>query len=348
MAGRTKSVQKTIRPKRAPRELGPSPNSTYATHVCTCCGKEYLNQKGNFNSSYSVLYAMNNGYGTICKECTDRLFEHYCAVLGDEKEAVKRMCMIFDVYFNEGAFLSCHKRNASTTLYQSYLKMINLKQAKGKTFDDYLSEQKILKIKNGEGGEKAPGGKKSRVTKEMIDFWGPDLEEDDYLSLQAEYNDWTTRYECKTKAQEELYRALAMAQQTLNKAYQSGDIKRIKDATDMQQALMGSANIKPNQKNESIGNELTYGQWIQKIEETEPIPEPATEWADVDGIGKYFRTWVLGTVLRMLGIKNPFKQEFDDEIEKYTVNKPEYVADEDDGQSSVRNALFGLENKDGA
>ena len=105
---------------------------------------------------------------------------------------------------------------------------------------------------------------------------------------------------------------------------------------------MGSANVKPNQTNDnSLSESNTFGTLIQKWEEEEPIPEPAPEWQDVDGIGKYFRVWVLGTLLKMFHLKNPYQDEFDEEMEKYTAHKPESTQD-DSADTNLREAIFGV------
>lgn len=105
---------------------------------------------------------------------------------------------------------------------------------------------------------------------------------------------------------------------------------------------MGSAQIKPNQTNDNaLAETNTFGTLIQKQEEEEPIPEPSPEWQDVDGIGKYFRVWVLGTLLKMFNLKNPYQDEFDEEFEQYTAHKPE--TNEDDAtDTSLRETIFGI------
>lgn len=105
---------------------------------------------------------------------------------------------------------------------------------------------------------------------------------------------------------------------------------------------MGSAQIKPNQTNDNaLAETNTFGTLIQKQEEEEPIPEPSPEWQDVDNIGKYFRVQVLGTLLKMFNLKNPYQDEFDEEFERYTAHKPE--TNEDDAtDTSLRETIFGI------
>lgn len=68
---------------------------------CCCCGKHYKRQKGNFPASQSALYRGNGSYLPICYNCLDSLLEHYKEALGDEVEAIKRICLKFDIRSNQ-------------------------------------------------------------------------------------------------------------------------------------------------------------------------------------------------------------------------------------------------------
>lgn len=51
---------------------------------------------------------------------------------------------------------------------------------------------------------------------------------------------------------------------------------------------------------------------------------------------------VLGTLLELFNLKNPYKAEYDAEMEKYTAHKPEYHMDEDESSTAaIRSAVFG-------
>ena len=51
---------------------------------------------------------------------------------------------------------------------------------------------------------------------------------------------------------------------------------------------------------------------------------------------------MLGTLCELFNLKNPYKAEYDAEMEKYTAHKPEYHMDEDESSTAaIRNAVFG-------
>lgn len=129
------------------------------------------------------------------------------------------------------------------------------------------------------------------------------------------------RNEHNTKSQEELFKMLAMAQLNVQRAQQQGG--NVATAMKAFQDLLGSANLKPAQTAEaSLAETNTLGTLIKKWEDTRPIPEPDPVWQDVDGIKRYFDTWFLGHMSRTLNIKNDAAEEYEEELKKYTVEKP--------------------------
>ena len=51
------------------------------------------------------------------------------------------------------------------------------------------------------------------------------------------------------------------------------------------------------------------------------------------------RVWVLGTLLKMFHLKNPYQDEYDEEMEKWTAHKPE-VTEDDSADNSLREAIL--------
>lgn len=310
-----------------------------AYFVCAHCGKRFLKQQENFSVCQSTLWAGNNYYLPICNNCLNKLFDHYVETLGNENDACKRICMKFDIYYSQSLLDSTAKHAPNIPRMKAWLRQTNMIQHRGKTFDTYLAEIEGRIINEPEEIIDSKG----KVSQRMLEFWGPGFKDQDYVFLDKEYKDWISRYECKTKAQEVLFKNIAIAQLNGMKVAKTGDPKDIKIANDNLQSLLGSANIKPNQTNDNaLTDANTFGTLIEKWERTKPIPEPDPAWKDVDGIGHYFRVWVLGTLCEMFNLKNPYKAEYDAEMEKYTAHKPEYHMDEDESSTAaIRNAVFG-------
>lgn len=302
---------------------------------CMCCGKIYDVRKGNFSKTQSQWFIGNDGYLPWCNDCREKMFEFYAKKYNDEDEAIDRLAMMFDTYVDDKVLEAAEYSSTSAPKINTYMGRINMRQFASKSYDDVIDQKKKDALAAGDT-------KGTKVTQRMIKNWGRGLDDQDYLFLEDHYQNLITRHECKTAAQEILFKRIAKAELNCEKADATGDTKKIKEANDNLQNLMGSAQIKPNQTNDNaLAETNTFGTLIQKQEEEEPIPEPSPEWQDVDGIGKYFRVWVLGTLLKMFNLKNPYQDEFDEEFERYTAHKPE-TNEDDTTDTSLRETIFGI------
>ena len=165
---------------------------------------------------------------------------------------------------------------------------------------------------------------------------------EDLMFLENEYQDWITRYECNTKAQETIFERLAFKKWEINKATKAG--QNTKDLDKTYTDLLASINILPRQNADNgLDSSLTFGQLIEQWESTKPIPDPDPEFADVNHIGKYIKTWFKGSLARSLGIDNGYSKEYDDELQKYTVKKQDYS--EDDESDDIYKSVFGDDSK---
>lgn len=162
----------------------------------------------------------------------------------------------------------------------------------------------------------------------LVRFWGPGFEDDELVFLQDEYNDWRTRYECQSKAQEEIFKNISRLQLMANRAQSKNNTKAYMEAVKLIQDLTGDANIKPCKVNDNtLADQNTFGTLIKKWEEHDPISDPDPAWKDVDGIKHYITVWFFGHLCRMFGVKNDAADEYEREVEQYTVHPPEYDDD---------------------
>lgn len=158
------------------------------------------------------------------------------------------------------------------------------------------------------------------------------------MFLENEYQDWITRYECNTKAQETIFERLAFKKWEINKATKAG--LSTKDLDKTYTELLSSINILPKQNSgNGLMDSLSFGQMIEQWEEHDPVFDPEPEFADCDGIGKYIRVWFKGHLARALGLDNGYSREYDEYIKQYTVTKPEY--NEDGTSEDIYQTIFG-------
>ena len=315
-------------------------------YYCSRCTRNFTKQKGNFPASQSPIFRENGGYLPVCRHCVEEMYDHYKQCLGDEKSAMRRICLKFDIYWGERVYAMLNKTTSTNSRILSYISKSNLYQFIGKTFDDTLDEEAAAALELG-GGETMPsaviasdrdGGGDIYVSQDIIDFWGNGLTPSFYIELEKRYRHWMvetgrTDLENVDAGEKALIRQICILECSINRDVAAG--KSVDKNVNTLNNLLGSANLKPNKKNkdDAIGgpNGMTpFGVWIRRIEDTRPIADAAPEFQDVDGIVKYISIWFLGHLCKMLRIKNKYSELYEEEMERLRVQRPEYEGDDEE------------------
>lgn len=306
---------------------------------CTRCPRSFDKQDGNFLSSQSPIYKNNGKKIPICNTCVDELLEYYTELLGNEKDAVRRLCSKFDYYWSDEAYEMARNAANFKNIMRAYASRMGLTKFRGKTYDDTLEEEKNANIINNisdfidENGEEAIS-----ISVETVERFGKGLSIDEYEFLEKQYNDWVSRYECTTKAQEEIYKNLSISQWCiLDAQIHNGDVPKAQKAF---QDLLSTANIKPAQTAaEKLTEQNTLGTLIDKWENEyeKPVPEPPERWKDYYGIGRYVSIFFMGHLCKILGLKNTYSRMYEEEMEKFKIERPEYAEDDE----ALFDAVFG-------
>ncbi len=328
-------------------------------YICTCCGKESTRQKNIYFSTKSELYKFNNGYLTMCTNCIKKYYDLLCKRYDDSIFAFYHLCSTFGWNFNEIAVKKAIAESIDPI--GGYVKNMNVGICKGKTFDDNImdyynklksneNEQLVSqetidltevenpkcqqlqeKIDELEAELEEVKGKikedntpdisenKKKWLHKMEQRWGDGMKIYDYEYLEEEYEQWATIYGCKEKNMKTLVEEICLIKLTIRNNRAQG--KPVDKDQRQLQEFLGACNLKPIQESSTNSEEQAMGLWIKHIEEDRPIPEPSEEFKDVDGIRKYFN-WFLGHLLKVLGKESKQRQEYEKELEKYTVDMP--------------------------
>lgn len=287
--------------------------------MCTCCGSE--KSESEFYISKSPFHKAT-GRLHVCKQCmSDHVNEKDINTIKDVLRMVDKP-WILELYKSSSE--EAQKQGKST--FGMYMKNLGMHQYREKTWLHSDSQQTL------EDEIEYVLDTNEDLTEDdiqnLIKFWGRGFSIDDYLWLQNEYEDWTSRYECDSKGMETLIQEICLTKLDIKNRRANGE--KVDTQLKTLQDLLGSSNLKPVQETGANAAEnATFGTLIKKYENEKPIPEPAPEWKDVDGIRKYINVWFLGHLCRMLGIKNDTADEYEREIKKYTVEAPEYEEDKE-------------------
>lgn len=319
-------------------------------YTCLYCGNEYVDT--NYYNSYSKFYS-NTGKIPYCKQCIERFYQHYLekytneGCLVPERKTIKRLCMILDVYFRDDVLRSAIKKvkdsTTETSLISQYMKIIQLYQysRNKETYENTIAQEEKDGLVAIPISDISDVSDSRNVDENTIRFFGAGFNDNDYEFLKREYDDWVARHECKTKAQEEVFKRLCFKQLEILKATQRGEDTKDLDATF--QKLLETAKLQPKQNaGDTTADNQTFGTLIDKWENTRPLPEIDEELKDVDKIGLYIDTFFRGHTCRMLNIKNVFSNLYSYMMKKFTVNKPEYNSEDDDYDSEINfDTIFG-------
>ncbi len=309
--------------------------------LCPVCGEFVTRENFYTDKRYAI------GVFPQCKKCVLAEVEqrkNKNDKQNETKDSVKKMLQKMDLPYIDSLYESLctdvaneiNEKNKKSP-FLAYLPPIkSLPNWKGKTYADsefelgVITEEEETKI----NAKTIKNGKKR---------FGNGYSNEDYMFLEQEYQDWITRYECNTKAQESIFERLSFKKWEINKATKSG--QPTKDLDKTYQELLATANITPRQSGmDSMADAQTFGTLIQKYEETRPLPEIDPELADVDKIGLYIDSFYRGHACKMLGLKNTFTNLYEKVMSKYTVKPPEYN-DETDSEV-LFDKIFGFVEDD--
>ena len=306
--------------------------SASALHACTCCGET----KKNFYKSKNPIHKFI-GELPVCKDCMATEYERLALRYRDEKIAMYTFAQKFDLPYSSGLFNGAlnHSKSSGWGLYASYMKQLNSLGGvnnNGVNFEGSEQLTQNVEIVCDDLIEEEPSNFK--LTYDIIRRWGKGLPQEDYESLEDEFQDWIAKYECDSKAMETLIKQICFQQIDINKRRASGE--KVDQQLKTLQDLLGSSNLKPVQESGINSNDqITFGTLLKKWENEEPVPEPDPEWKDVDGIGKYIRVWFLGHLCKIMGITNEYSKEYEDEMEKLRVYAPEVQPLEDMDEGDI-------------
>lgn len=324
-------------------------------YKCVQCGKEFKDLKP-FYATYSNGFKAYENHLPICKEC---FVDLYIELLNspdykdDECLAMYRLCMMYDIWYNESIWLNCvpppetvkngraTEREMISSRIGNYMRMIHIKQNRSNTFETTLKETKKHYQSTVDLIDDSEISEDDIVTQEVIDRFGSGYDYKEYQYLQKEYDDWLARVTVTTKQQEEVYIRLAQIKLEIRKAIK--DHRSTKDLDKTQLDLFNAAGILSKQaKDNSSSQGKTFPQMIAEWEAHDPILDPLDEWKDVDHIREQIEAWYMGGLANGLGLEgNLYTTKYFQLKEKYGAKAPQGIEEEEITDVQLHGILFG-------
>ena len=231
--------------------------------------------------------------------------------------------MKFDIYYNDEIVQKMLEGSRPGKYMSFYAQKTTLQQYANKTYDTTIQEEAEAAANIDTFNDMTNG----EVLEDTVKFWGFGYTPEDYEYLDYKYAGYATSYDIQSKAMESIFQKICMMELQILKGIQKNE--KVDGLYRQLNDYMNAAGIQPKQSSENtMSDTASFGTLIKRWEDEKPIPEAKPEWKDVDGIRRYISVYFLGHLSKMFGFKNDWSQLYEDEIAKYTVNKPQI--DEDD------------------
>lgn len=316
---------------------------------CLCCGEKYGSD--TYYESDSLQY---RAYGKIpyCKDCIDKMYQGYLSEFkklcytDPERKAVQRLCMALDLFYRNDIFESAVKewteakikfKNDEIVFITYFIKHSKMYQYRKRNYNstindeyksskDRLADMSVFNAKDSEHQEKIA---------KAVKIFGAGFPDDDYLWLYDAYQDWTSRNECQTMAQEENFKAICFNRLNAYKANLRGDSTKDLDKTFNE--LLNTGNLQPKQNKESLLSEkMSFGEMVSRWENVvkKPIPKPTGHLADIDHIAEADGFMRGHTIVSVGEQPNSYSETYKKLMRKFTVGRPEFDEDNFDSDDT--------------
>ena len=308
-------------------------------YYCHCCN-EFKNKDAFYNDSRFA-----SGLYCECKEC---LKKQACDYNKSTKEYIDNREKTIEVFHKlDLPFIDSEYKRQLQAIQENlgeknrslaYLQLLVMV----KTLGQYNS----LHWRDSDFGDDetpdAISNSSKKPRKEIKKLFGSGFTNEEYLYLQDQYDDWCARTQVDSKSQQLYVVRICFKLLDIWKAQRRGeDTTKLDDSLNK---LMEAAKLQPKQNATNAATDsLTFGELISKWEAERPIPEPDPELVDPSSIGKNLRVWFAGWLGHALGLNVPVTQEYEEEVSKYTVTKPDEM--EQSSSSALYGQLFGVEGE---
>lgn len=282
----------------------PKKDTSQGAYVCCQCN-EHFNSLTQFYKTYSGLYS-GTGYLPICKQCFAKLFNSYVEKYGDNRKAMQRICMAFDLYYDDSIFDTCN--DGTDAFIGNYIKRLNMVQYKGKTFDTALDkgfefnnlDKKKAISKSNEDNEEV-----EEIDPKDIEKWGVGFENVDYDTLNAHYKYLKTANPNCDSNQEIFVIDLCYINMQKMKALRNGDVDAYNKLTESYRKSFNQAGLKTVDTMKT--DDDCWSVWVDRVSQYTPeeFYKNKERYKDHDGFGEYYERFAIRPLKNIvLGTQN--------------------------------------------
>ena len=294
-------------------------------YKCCTCGKKYTKQSGNFSFSQSPLYKGNNSFLPICNHCLENLVEQYTELLGSQNEAIKRVCLHWDIYVSDSLLNSTKKIDANRSRIKCYVKNCNLHPNCGKTYDTYLREIKEDTIDSVEELERikaeAELNDEVSVSDRTVKRWGLGYSETEYQMLNDHYKVLKDKIG-DDDVKDSLIKDLCEQHILKYRARQDKDYDRYEKMSKLYQQTLSTVDLKPKNTDKNVisnNPDECWGVFQQIVENYSPaefIKEKDKKvFKDYNEQDEYYRRFIVRPTENLVNGTTIMDEEYSIKVE---------------------------------
>lgn len=269
-------------------------------HFCTRCGTA---DKKLFYISKSIYFS-STGKLPLCKACMVKTLDEKTMLLGSRELALDDLARMLDIKLIKSTYESVKTEEDTSIFISKYFRNIALKSAKDDTYSYYDSDFDITENTNisNDYSEEDEEEYQELNRRQLAMDWGNGFSDSDYIFLEKRYSKLSTMANIEYESDVVIIRQICLEELNLRKVREKGGTT--KDALRTIQELMSTASIRPTDIKAANAGALSsyYGKWIDQIEETEPAEffKDKSLYEDYDGLGQYFKDWILRPLKNLL------------------------------------------------
>lgn len=274
------------------------------------CGKS-LNITKDFYANKSLIWEYTNFRIPICKKCIGNLYDHYYSLYKDDKKCVERLCMMFDVIYDENTVEIVTRSGNTTDIFGRYISKLNMLKVEDKTYSSNLDMLEIYKdiYKRYENSDDFTEDK--QLDEELVKKWGKGFEAEDYENLENHYIMLKSTNPNCNENQEIFIRDLCFTKMQQINAIKKGDTTAFKDLTKLYSDTFKQAGLRMTY-DENANSDDCWGVFMERISQYTPEEyyKDKKLYKDFDGIGDYFKRFVLRPLRNLQFNQNERDAEF--------------------------------------
>lgn len=269
-----------------------------------------------------------NGYMSICKQCCNEIYNSCYRVERDISRAILRTCRKINLKFDE------------TTLNSALLQIKTLSES-GKISENIIGIYKSKLLVNNKHNFSDEGDSSDfdltfseirinsplvnllEETEENVDlkqFWGENLDFDDYQFLERELSEWKRTHKCDTKAEETLLKEICYKVLEIRKRREENSGATPTNLTKELQDLMKTANLDPAKVSMANSGKSrdTFSSFVKIIEENEPAEyyKDKNMFKDFDNLDFYFKKYVTRPLKNFITLSRDFNVSTEDDVDE--------------------------------